>query len=173
MDNQNQIVSVPIETIISRIYLIRGKKVMLDTDLASMYDVPVKVLMQSVKRNANRFPTDFMFQIELNEAVAIRSQFVTLKRGGHRKYMPYVFTEQGVAMLSSVLRSERAVQVNIQIIRTFTKLREILLENKTLAERLEKMELRYDEDIAKIFKVLRYLVKEEETPKEKMGFRTN
>lgn len=173
MNTQNQIVGVPTEAIVSKIYVIRGKKVMLDSDLASMYDVEVKVLMQSVKRNLNRFPDDFMFQIGLNEAVALRSQIVTLKRGEHRKYLPYVFTEQGVAMLSSVLKSDRAVQVNIQIIRTFTKLREILLENKTLAERLEDMELKYDKDISKIFKVLRYLVKEEETPKEKIGFRSN
>ena len=147
---------------------------MLDSDLATMYDVQVKVLMQSVKRNANRFPGDFMFQITPNEAVNLRSQFVTSSDNyGGRRYLPYVFTEQGVAMLSSVLKSDRAVQVNIQIIRTFTKLREILAENKTLAERLDQMELKYNKDIMKIFKVLRYLVKEEEKPKEKMGFRAN
>ena len=109
--------------------------------------------------------------------MALRSQIVTLKRGEHRKYLPYVFTEQGVAMLSSVLKSPRAVQVNIQIIRTFTKLREILAENKTLSERLDQLEQKYDKDIVKIFKVLRYLVKEEEKPedkpKENIGFKIN
>ena len=173
----NNLITVPSEAIVSKIYLIRGKKVMFDRDLAIMYAIQVKVLIQSIKRNIDRFPEDFMFQITLNEAMALRSQIVTLKRGEHRKYLPYVFTEQGVAMLSSVLKSPRAVQVNIQIIRTFTKLREILAENKTLSERLDQLEQKYDKDIVKIFKVLRYLVKEEEKPedkpKENIGFKIN
>ena len=173
----NNLITVPSEAIVSKIYLIRGKKVMFDRDLAIMYAIQVKVLIQSIKRNIDRFPEDFMFQITLNEAMALRSQIVTLKRGEHRKYLPYVFTEQGVAMLSCVLKSPRAVQVNIQIIRTFTKLREILAENKTLSERLDQLEQKYDKDIVKIFKVLRYLVKEEEKPedkpKENIGFKIN
>jgi len=180
MTIENQIVSVPVEAIVSKIHVIRDKKVMLDSELADLYQVPVKVLIQSVKRNVNRFPDDFMFKVALNEATALRSQIVTSNEGrGGRRYLPYVFTEQGVAMLSSVLKSDRAVQVNIQIIRTFTKLREILMENKTLAERLEKLEMKYGKDTATIFKALRYLLKEdakpkvEEKPKERIGFRVN
>src|SRR4030043_1709734 len=115
---------IPAEVIERKIYLIRGHKVMLDSDLAELYGVATKVLLQAVKRNLNRFPEDFMFILKYQDVVALRSQIVTLKkgRGEHRKYLPYVFTEQGVAMLSSVLNSERAVQVNIAIMRGFVKL---------------------------------------------------
>ena len=120
---------VPAETIATRILLLRRQKVMLDRDLAALYGVSTKALNQAVKRNAERFPEDFTFQQTSEEAdEVLRSQFVTLKRGEHRKYRPYAFTEQGVAMLSSVLRSERAVKVNIAIMRAFVKLRDAIID---------------------------------------------
>ena len=116
---------IPSERIESRIVLLRGQKVMLDSELAELYGVATKVLIQAIKRNIERFPADFMFQLTVEEADLLRSQIVTLKtgRGRHRKYLPYAFTEQGVAMLSSVLRSKRAVRVNVEIMRTFVRLR--------------------------------------------------
>jgi len=123
-----------VEQIESRIFLVRGQKVMLDEDLAALYEVEVKVLNQAVKRNLDRFPDDSMFQLSAEEALLLRSQFVTLKsgRGQHRKYSPYAFTEQGVAMLSSVLHSDRAIQVNIEIMRAFVRLRQMLSTNAEL-----------------------------------------
>lgn len=160
------------------IFIIRGKKVMFDRDLAHLYGVPTKVLNQAVKRNAARFPEDFMFQLTEEESSiwhrqSLRSQFVTLKRGTHIKYIPYVFTEQGVAMLSSVLKSERAVQVNIQIIRTFTRLRAMLSENEKLSRKLAELEKKYDGKISEIFKVIRHLITEEIKPKLPIGFSKN
>jgi hypothetical protein len=118
---------------------LRGQKVMLDTDLADLYQVPTKVLNQAVRRNKDRFPADFMFQLTADEFSALRSQIVTLDtgRGQHRKYLPYAFTEQGVAMLSSVLRSKRAVNVNIEIMRAFVRLRELLATHEDLANKLD------------------------------------
>lgn len=129
---------IPEEVIERKIFLLRCHKVMLSTHLAQLYGVQVKVLMQAIKRNSERFPDDFMFQLTPREAQSLRSQFVTLnnagsKRGKHLKYLPFAFTEQGVAMLSSVLRSKRAVQVNIAIMRAFVKLRQILSTHKELA----------------------------------------
>ena len=131
-------IPVPAERIEQTILVIRGHRVMLDTDLAKLYGVATKVLNQAVKRNRTRFPMDFMFQLTAEEATSLRSHIVTLKpsRGQHRKYRPYVFTEQGVAMLSSVLHSDRAVQVNIAIMRAFVRLREMIGSNKALARRL-------------------------------------
>ena len=167
------LIVIPNEVIISHIFLIRGKKVMLDRDLAEMYGVETKVLNQAVKRNANRFPDDFMFQITDSEFVNLKSQFVTSSWGGVRK-LPYAFTEQGVAMLSSVLKSDRAVQVNIQIIRIFTHLREILSKNKKLAEKIEKMERKYDGHLATIFRAIKELSREKNASSEKeaIGFKT-
>ena len=123
------------------IYTIRGQKVMLDSDLAVMYEVETKVLNQAVKRNMTRFPSHYMFQLTEDEFYSLRSQIVTSKKGrGGRRYMPYAFTEQGVAMLSSVLNSERAIQTNIQIIDTFVKLRQWAIENNEIAKRLSKLE---------------------------------
>jgi len=134
-----------VETIEQKIYLVRGHKVMLDRDLAEMYEVPTRRLNEQVKRNISRFPSDFMFQLSSEEADNLRSQFATSSSGhGGRRYLPYVFTEQGVAMLSSVLNSERAVQVNIAIMRTFVKLRQMLASNAELARRLAAMEKKYD-----------------------------
>lgn len=149
---------------------------MFDRDLAELYEVETKSLNQAVKRNLDRFPSDFMFRLNREEVeewlkYSSRSQNVTLKRGENIKYFPIVFTEQGVAMLSSVLKSKKAVSVNIQIIRTFTKLREILTDNKKLAEKLEKMERKYDKHIYEIFQVIKRLTTEEVRPKEKIGFR--
>ena len=171
--NKKEIITVPDERIISRIFLIRGKKVMVDNDLAELYGVEARILNQAVKRNITRFPLDFMFQLNKQETEILRSQFVILKsgRGQHRKYMPYVFTEQGVAMLSSVLNSERAIRVNIQIIRTFMQLRELLSTNKDLKEKIENMEKRYDKQLRDIFEAIKRLLTEEIKPKNPIGFR--
>jgi phage regulator Rha-like protein len=147
---------------------------MLDTDLAELYGVPAKVLNQAVRRNATRFPADFMFQLTGEEATALRSQFVTLKtgRGQHRKYRPYAFTEQGVAMLSSVLHSERAIQVNIAIMRAFVQLREMIGSNKGLARRLNELEKKYDSQFRVVFEAIRELMAEPESKVKRIGFKT-
>ncbi len=165
---------VTVEIIERKIYLIRGQKVMLDSDLAEMYDVPTKVLLQAVKRNPNRFPDDFMIQLNYQDLAALRSQIVTLKtgRGEHRKYEPYVFTENGVAMLSSVLNSERAIEVNIQIMRTFTKLRQMIASHKDLAGKLASLEKKYDAQFRVVFDAIRELmVPITPEKKRKIGFR--
>ena len=151
---------MPIEIIERHIYLIRGEKVMLDSDLAELYDVETKKLNQAVGRNKDRFPNDFAFQLTQVEWDSLRSQFVTLEtgRGQHRKYLPLVFTEQGVAMLSSVLRSSRAVQVNIAIMRTFVKLRRMLADNQALARKLAKLESKYDSQFKIVFDAIRKLI---------------
>lgn len=146
---------------------------MVDQDLAKLYEVEIKALNQAVKRNITRFPLDFMFQLNEQEFDILRSQIVTLKsgRGKHRKYLPYAFTEQGVAMLSSVLNSDRAIQVNIQIIRTFTKLRELLATNKELREKIESMERKYDKKLKEVFDILRQLFIQEYKPRKRIGFK--
>ncbi len=156
---------VPDERIANKVLLIRGIKVMLDQDLAELYDVETKVLNQAVSRNSDRFPEDFMFRLSKEAFADLRSQIVTSSWGG-RRYPPFAFTEQGVAMLSSVLKSKRAVQVNIQIIRTFTKLRELLAGNVEMRMKIEKM----DVQIQSIYKLLGRLLTEEEKPKCQMGF---
>ncbi len=164
---------IPADQIEHAILLIRGHKVMLDAELATLYGVGTKVLNQAVKRNLDRFPKDFMFQLTWDEAQNLRSHFVTLntenpsrsrsqfailKRGRNIKYRPYAFTEQGVAMLSSVLRSKRAVQVNIEIMRAFVRLRRILNEHKDLARRLDDLEKRYDGQFKVVFDAIRQLM---------------
>src|SRR6202043_2692345 len=128
---------VPAEEIARAILVVRGQRVLIDAELAALYGVATKVLLQAVRRNRKRFPRDFMIQLTAAEWAALRSQFVTLKpgRGQHRKYMPYAFTEQGVAMLSSVLNSDRAIAVNIEIMRAFVRMREILASSKELARK--------------------------------------
>ncbi len=148
---------------------------MIDQDLAELYNVSTGRLNEQVKRNLERFPTDFMFQLSTAEYNTIRSQIAILKtgKGRHRKYLPYVFTEQGVAMLSSVLKSKRAVHVNIQIMRAFVKLREILSTHKELAQKLKELELEmdsHDEQIQAIFEVINQLLTPPEKPKRKIGF---
>jgi len=167
---------IPQEIIEQKIYLIRGKKVMLDSDLAIVYGVSTKAFNQAVKRNEKRFPVDFMFRLTMGEALASRSQIVTLKRGQNIKYLPQAFTEQGVAMLSSVLKSERAIQTNIQIIRTFTKLREMIVSNKELRKRIEDMEEKYDKRFKVVFDTLKNLIEDNKKEisiekKEPIGFR--
>ncbi len=163
---------VPAELIERKIYLIRNKKVMLDSDLAELYDVETKVLNQAVKRNIARFPEDFMFQLNKEEASELsRSQFVTLKRGQNIKYLPHAFTENGVAMLSSVLNSERAIQVNIQIMRTFTKLREMFISHKDLKQKIEEMEKKYDAQFKIVFNAIKELMSPPEKQVRKIGFK--
>lgn len=149
--------SIPIEVIATRILIIRGKRVMLDNDLAVLYEVETKRLNEQVTRNIKRFPEDFMFQLTKEEAKFLRSQIATSKRGG-RRYLPYVFTQEGVAMLSSVLNSERAIMVNIQIMRAFAQLRRMLLNNKDLKRKIEEMERRYDKQFAIVFQAIKQLL---------------
>jgi len=151
--------STPSEIIENKIFLIRRKRVMFDRDLAILYGVETRTLNQAVKRNIDRFPEDFMFQLTKIEMENFsRSQFVTLKRGGNIKYNPYVFTEQGVAMLSSVLKSKRAIQVNIQIMRTFTKIREMIISNKELRLKMEDLERKYDNKFQVVFDAIKGLL---------------
>lgn len=161
---------IPIERIRQCIYLIRKQKVMLDKDLADLYGVKPIALRQQVKRNIDRFPSDFMFQLRDQEVAALLSQNVIPSKKSLGGYNPYVFTEQGVAMLSSVLRSERAVEVNIAIMRTFVKLREILAGNALLRKKIESMEKKYDEQFQQVFTVLKYMIKEEVKPRRPFGF---
>lgn len=145
---------------------------MLDSDLAELYGVPTFRLNEQVKRNIRRFPTDFMFHLTPEEAMSLRSQIAILKggRGKHRKYLPYAFTEQGVAMLSSVLRSERAIEVNIAIMRAFVKLRRILGTHKELARKLEALEKRYDAQFRVVFDAIRELMKPSHPSRRRIGF---
>ena len=168
------------EFIDQRILVIRGQKVMLSTHLAELYGVEPKVLMQAVKRNIERFPGDFMFLLTRQEVINLKSQFVTSSWGGARRANPYAFTEQGVAMLSSILRSKRAVQVNITIMRAFVKLRQVLASHKELAQKLEEHEKRintHDHHIIAIFDIIKELMKPpflplQPKPKGPIGFRS-
>jgi len=172
---------IPVERIERSILLIRGQKVMLDRDLAYLYGVPTKVLNQTVKRHIDRFPDDFMFQLTMEEArvwweqvraVHLRSQIVTLERGQHIKYRPYAFTEHGILMLSSVLNSKRAIQVNIEIMRMFIRLRRILASHSELARKLDALEKKYDAQFKIVFDAIRQLMAppEPEPPKKRIGF---
>ncbi len=171
---------IPQEAIERKIYLIRGHKVMLDRDLARLYGVPTKRLKEQVRRNLRRFPADFMFQLTAHKFVILRSQFATSSWGGER-YLPYLFTEQGVAMLSSVLNSERAIEVNIAIMRAFVRLREILLTHKDLAAKIAALELKYknhdmrfmeyDKHITAIFEAIKKLMAPPEKPRRMIGFK--
>jgi hypothetical protein len=163
---------VPVEMIERRIYFVREQKVLLDSELAELYQVPTKVFNQAVRRNRTRFPKDFMFQLSRDEDESLRSQIVTSKIGrGGRRYRPYVFTEQGVAMLSSVLNSERAVQVNIAIMRAFVRLREMVGSNKELATKLEALEKKYDGQFRVVFQAIRKLMQPPpSTTSRRIGF---
>jgi hypothetical protein len=160
------------EDISKRIQNIRGHRVMLDTDLAELYGVPTKVLNQAVKRNADRFPEDFLIQLSHEEVDSLRSQFVTLKngRGHHRKYLPNAFTEQGVAMLSGVLYTPRAVQVNIAIMRAFVRMRRMLVSHEELARKVDALERRYDSQFRGVFDAIRNLMEPPKTPRRRIGF---
>ena len=152
-----------------RIFIIREHKVMIDKDLAELYGVETKVLVQSIKRNIERFPDDFMFQLTKDEFQNLRSQFVTSSWGGRRS-LPYVFTEQGVSMLSSVLRSKRAIQVNIAIMRAFVKLRQFAISHAELAKKLKALEKKYDAQFKVVFEAIRQLMTPPDKPKRKIGF---
>ena len=149
----------------------RGHNVILDTDLAQLYEVETRVLVQAVKRNVERFPEDFMFQLTPEEFAILRSQSVTSSEWGGRRYPPYAFTEQGVAMLSSVLRSKRAVQANIEIMRAFVRLRRLLGSNADLQRRLDQLEKRYDERFRVVFDAIRQLMAPPDRKRPQIGFR--
>ena len=161
---------IPIEAIEKKIFLLRGKKVMLDKDLADLYGVETFNLNKAVRRNIDRFPSDFMFQLTKEEFDNLIFQFGISSWGGTRK-LPYAFTEQGVAMLSSVLRSKRAAQVNIEIMRAFVKLRELLATHKELARKLEELEKKYDSQFRIVFDAIRQLMIPPEKTKHQIGFR--
>ena len=168
------------ECLAKLVFFIRGEKVLLDADLADLYGVATKVLNQAVKRNRDRFPADFMFQLTLEEWEGMRSQFVTsypdsspmksqIVTASRRKLtaIPYAFTEQGVAMLSSVLRSQRAVEVNIAIMRTFVQLRRLMDSNRDLARRIDALEARYDEQFSQVFEAIKQLITDDKSRKAK------
>ena len=177
------------EELVQLVFLARGEKVMFDADLARLYGVETRVLLQAVKRNQARFPADFAFRITKNELNGMRSQVVTSKvtrisrqpalrsqtviskrgRGG-RRYAPYVFTEQGVAMLSSVLRTQRAVEVNIAIMRTFVQLRRLMDSNRDLARKIAALEKKYDEQFADVFAAIKQLIAQPTSPRKQIGF---
>jgi ORF6N domain len=188
------------ENVAQLVFFVRGEKVMLDSDLAMLYGVEARALNQAVKRNARRFPEDFMFRLSAREAETIRrsrsqtviskssthsnasrfgtssrsrSQNVTLKRGQNIKYLPYAFTEQGVAMLSSVLRSSRAVEVNIAIMRTFVQLRRLMDTNRDLARKIEGLERKYDEKFAIVFEAIKQLIAPAAPARKQIGFHTS
>lgn len=163
---------VPAERIETRILLLRGQKVMLDRDLAGLYGIPTKALKQAVRRNPDRFPDDFMFVLTPQEDAALRSQIVTSKpeRRGGTRYASMAFTEQGVAMLSSVLDSPRAIQVNIAIVRAFVRLRQILASHVELARKLDELERKYDDQFRVVFDALRELMNPPEPPRKEIGF---
>ena len=158
---------VSLEMIEQKIYLIRGHRVMLDRDLAEMYEVRTKELNKAVSRNIDSFPSDFMFQLTAEEYRSLRFQFGTLKRGAHSKYLPRVFMEQGVGMLSSVLKSRRARQVNIQIMRAFVRLRQLLNTHKELARKLEELERKYDAQFKCVFEAIKALMEPPDGPEPK------
>jgi len=163
---------VLLENVEQKILVVRSQKVMMDRDLAELYGVETKVLIQAVKRNRDRFPPDFMFQLNNQEVARLRSQLVTSNSGrGGRRYLPYVFTEQGVAMLSTVLKSERAIKVNIAIMRTFVKLRQMLESNVELARKLKALEKKYDKQFAVVFETIRQLMIPPEKKKGEIGFK--
>ena len=161
------------ERIEKAIYLIRGEKVMLDRDLASLYEVETGALNRAVKRNLQRFPPDFMFQLTTQESDFLRCQIGISKRGrGGRRFLPYVFTEQGVAMLSSVLNSERAILVNVEIMRAFVKLRQMLASNAELSRRLDDLESKYDKQFRGVFDAIRQLMATPARGRKQIGFRS-
>ena len=169
MSKQNKI--VPANNIRSMVHLVRGQKVMLDSDLADLYGTETRILIQAVKRNLDRFPKDFMFQLSNEELNILRSQFVISKSFAGRRYPPYAFTEQGVAMLSSVLKSKPAIQVNITIMRTFVQLRRILASNEELGRRLNELEKKYDAQFRVVFDAIRELMTPPAKDRKQIGFK--
>ena len=162
---------IPSERILADILFVRRHKVMLDSALAELYGVETRVLVQAVKRNLDRFPDDFMFQLTKEEFADLKSQTVISSSWGGRRTPPYAFTEQGVAMMSSVLRSRRAAQVNVEIMRAFVRLREMVAGHGDLVRRIESLERRYDKQFKVVFEAIRALISEETSPKARIGFR--
>ena len=165
--------AIPDESIISKIYLIRGQKVMVDQDLSELYDVETKQLKRQVRRNITRFPEDFMFELDRDEFENLRSQTGTSRWGGSR-YTPMAFTEQGVTMLSCILNSERAIEVNIRLIRIFARMREMLLTHKDILLKLEQLEKKisgHDNDIDLIFSAIKQLIHDPNPPRKRIGFK--
>ena len=172
MPKSKNIQLLPDDIVIDKIHIIRDQKVMLDRDLATLYKVDTKRLKEAVRRNKSRFPTDFMFELTIKELAALRTQIASSK-GGNR-YPPMAFTEQGVAMLSSVLNSETAIAVNIQIIRVFARMRSLAHKHKDILLQLDKIErhlITHDEEIAQIFKCLKQLLQPQIPPRSKIGFK--
>ncbi|MES2131567.1 MAG: ORF6N domain-containing protein [Bacteroidota bacterium] len=172
---ENSIIIVD-EVVMNKIYIVRGQKVMLDRDLAELYQIETKHLKRQVKRNIERFPDDFMIELTQEEVKASRYQFGTLKQGENIKYLPYAFTEQGVAMLSSVLNSTKAIQVNIQIIRIFTRIRQMLIDNTEIRLAIEKLEKKTDNNTKNIEVVFQYMdeltdKKELVKPRKQIGYK--
>ena len=166
-------IPAPVDHISNSIVLVRGQKVILDNVLTELYGVELRTMHQAVKRNIERFPGDFMFQLSREETASLRSQFVILKpgRGQHSKFLPYVFTEQGVAMLSSVLRSKRAIMVNVEIMRAFVRLRQMLASNVVLARKLAALERKYDSQFRVVFDAIRELMTPPDPKKKRpIGF---
>lgn len=164
-------ITIPDEVIIDKIYVIRGQRVMLDRDLAELYGVETKRLKEQVRRNINRFPESFMFELTSEEHKTLRSQFATLKRGRHSKYPPFVFTEHGILMLSSVLNSELAIKMSVQIIETFVQLRKLANNYEEIMNKINQMESQNNEQFSEIYEVLqRLLSKPEEKPRKKIGY---
>ncbi len=170
-----------LQTIQNRIYEIRGQKVLLDFDLAELYETETKRLKEAVRRNMERFPSDFMFELTKDEYNTLRTQFATLDnrgRGKHSKYSPFAFTEQGIAMLASVLRSPKAIEVNIQIVRAFVFLRKYALSHTELTQKLQEIETKYDKQFNDIFEAINYLIQKdkksiEQTKRKRIGFKRN
>jgi hypothetical protein len=167
-----------LQRIESKIYEVRGQKIMLDFDLSELYGTQTKILKQAVRRNIKRFPKDFMFEVTKDEYNVLRSQIVTLKngRGKHSKYNPFAFTEQGVAMLSSVLNSPKAIEVNIQIIRAFVFIRQYALTHKDLTGKLKELESKYNKQFKDVYEAINYLLKKdkqeiEQNERKRIGFK--
>jgi phage regulator Rha-like protein len=167
-------IAIPDEVVINKIFIIREKKVMIDTDLAELYGVPTKRLNEQVKRNMKRFPEDFMFQLNQEEKQALIENFSHLNRLKYSPNLPFVFTEHGAVMLASVLNSERAIEVNVQIVRIFTRMRELVLTHKDILLKLEQLErksVKQDDEIKLIFDYLRELLNPKTEPPRKIGFK--
>jgi len=167
-------ITIPDEVIIDKIYVIRGQRVMLDRDLAELYGVETKRLKEQVRRNINRFPESFMFELTSEEHKTLRTQFATLKRGRHSKYPPFVFTEHGILMLSSVLNSELAIKMSVQIIETFVQLRKLANNYEEIMNKINQMESQNNEQFSEIYEVLqRLLSKPEEKPRKEIGYKAD
>ena len=169
--NSNSAITMELTVIQKKIVEIRGQRVMLDRDLAELYEVPTKSLNLAVKRNISRFPPDFMFQLTKKQYDSLRFQIETLKRGTHSKYLPYVFTEHGVAMLSSVLKSQRAVDVNVSIIRAFILLRQMAISHKELLKKIKQLQKKYDKNFEEVYEALNSLLSSPEKDRKRVGYK--